>query len=74
MKDPLQLADFVRKTLRKDDFENAETLVRVASKDVQCTVSWNHLIDWQLSKGRMNAAIKTYNEVCIRIQDSDAQC
>lgn len=64
LKDPLKLADFVRKTLRNDDFDFALEIVRAASKDVQCTVSWNHLVDWQLSRGKMNAAIQTYNEVC----------
>ena len=64
LKDPLKLAEFVRKSLRDDDFEGAEAIVRAASKDVLCTVSWNHLIDWQLNKGKMNAAIKTFNEVC----------
>lgn len=63
LKDPVELADFVLRTLREDEFENAEQVVRAASKSIQCTVSWNHLVDWQLSKGRMNAAIKTYNEV-----------
>jgi hypothetical protein len=63
LKDPLKLADYVRTTLREDDFESALAIVRAASKDTQCIVSWNHLIDWQLSKGRMNDAIKTYNEV-----------
>ena len=63
LKDPLKLADHVRKTLREDDFDNTLALVRAASKNIQCVVSWNHLIDWQLSKGKMNAAIKTYNEV-----------
>lgn len=66
LQDPLKLAEFVRRTLRDDDFETAEKVVRAASKNIQCTVSWNHLVDWQLSKGRMNAAIKTYNEVCIQ--------
>ncbi len=63
LKDPLKLAEFVRKTLRSDNFDLAEKLVREASRNIQCTVSWNHLIDWQLGKGKMNAAIKTYNEV-----------
>jgi hypothetical protein len=63
LKDPLKLADHVRKTLREDDFDGTLAIVRAASKDIQCVVSWNHLIDWQLSKGRINAAIKTYNEV-----------
>ena len=63
LKDPLKLAEHVRATLREDDFESAMAIVRAASKDTECIVSWNHLIDWQLSKGRMNGAMKTYNEV-----------
>ena len=62
--DPLKLAEFVRKALRGDDFDTAAAVVRAASKQIQCTVSWNHLIDWQMTKGRMNAALKIYNEVC----------
>ncbi len=63
LNDPLKLSNFVRDKLRRDEFELALTLVHAASKNNQCTVSWNHLVDWQMSKGRMNAAIKTYNEV-----------
>jgi len=63
LKDPLKLAEHVRKCLKDDDFDTTLATVRAASKNVQCTVSWNHLIDWQLSRGKMNAAIKTYNEV-----------
>jgi hypothetical protein len=62
--DPLKLAEIVRKSLRGDDFETALTMARAASAKVQSTVCWNHLIDWQLSRGKMNAALKTYNEVC----------
>ena len=63
LNDPLKLADFVRQTLRKDDFSFAEEVVRAASKNTLCVVSWNHLVEWQLSKGKMNAAISTFNEV-----------
>jgi len=65
LQDPLKLAEFVRKTLRNDDWLTAVTVVRYASRSIQCAVSWNHLIEWQLWKGQMNAAIKTYNEVSI---------
>lgn len=65
LKDPLKLADFIRKTLRDGDFETAQRIVRAASKDVQCIVSWNHLVNWQVTQGKLNAAIKTYNEVCM---------
>jgi hypothetical protein len=68
LKDPLKLADFIRSSLRDNgDFETAHKLVQAASKDIQCTVSWNHLIDYQLSKGKMNFAIKICNEVTCSI-------
>ena len=71
LKDPLKLAGFIRETLRDGDFETAQKIVRAASKDVQCIVSWNHLVNWQVTQGKLNAAIKTYNEVCM-IGDSQA--
>jgi len=65
LKDPVKLADFVRKSLRSDDFDTTLEVVRSASKTLQCIVSWNHLIDYTLSQGKMNAAIKLYNEVSL---------
>lgn len=65
LRDPLKLSEYVRTTLRNDDFETAEKVVHYASKKMQCVVSWNHLVDWQLSKGRMNAAIKIFNDVSL---------
>lgn len=63
LKDPLKLAEHVRKCLREGDIETTLATVRAASKSMRCTVSWNHLIDWYLAHGRMKAAIRTYNEV-----------
>jgi hypothetical protein len=62
--DPLKLADHVFQLLRQDRFDEAKLLVQAASKSLPCTVSWNHLMDWQLSRGKVNSAIKTYNAVC----------
>jgi hypothetical protein len=62
--DPLKLADHVFHLVRQNKFDEAELLVQTASKSFPCTVSWNHLMDWQLSQGKVNVAIKTYNEVC----------
>lgn len=61
--DPVKLADFVRDTLRDGDFDTALAAVREASKSTPCVVSWNHIVDYQLSQGMMRAAIKTFNEV-----------
>lgn len=62
--DPLKLASHVLALLRQGKSDEVELLVRTASKSFPCTVSWNHLIDWQLSQGKVNVAVKTYNEVC----------
>lgn len=63
LRDPIKLAEFVRETLRNNDYDLAQKVVNEASSSIACVVSWNHLIEWQLSKGRMNAAIKCYNDV-----------
>lgn len=63
LRDPMKLSDYIRTTLRHDDFETAEKVVQYASKTMQCVVSWNHLVDWQLSRGKIGGAIKTFNEV-----------
>jgi hypothetical protein len=63
---PLKLADQVREILQKRDEvseAHAERMVYAASKSMPCTVAWNHLINYQLSRGRVNAALKTYNNV-----------
>lgn len=63
LKDPMKLADHIRYTLRDGKLDKVVDLARMASKDMQCTVSWNHIIDFQMTQGRVNNAIKTYNEV-----------
>ncbi|RDW89555.1 hypothetical protein BP6252_01587 [Coleophoma cylindrospora] len=71
LKDPVKLADDVRRMLRDDDYETALEVVKAASKDMQCVVSWNHIIDWQVSKRKLTAAIKTYNDMKKRAQFPD---
>ena len=63
LKDPARLADHTVQLLRGDDHLKALELVSLASKDMKCTVSWNHLIDYEMSKARVSSAIKLYNEV-----------
>ncbi|KAI9049195.1 hypothetical protein LZ554_007042 [Drepanopeziza brunnea f. sp. 'monogermtubi'] len=73
LNDPVKMADYVRKTLQTSgDFDFVQELVRAASKNDIHVVSWNHLIGYQMSKGRMNAAISTYNEMKKRAQTPDA--
>ena len=61
----MRLADHTVRLLRGNDFLKALEIVRLASKNVECTVSWNHLIDYEMSKARVNNALKLYNEVCV---------
>lgn len=61
--DPLKLADHVRGVLKKGDVEKALGLTRIASKDMECIVSWNHIIGHLLSEKQVAAALKIYNEV-----------
>ncbi|KAL9094695.1 MAG: hypothetical protein Q9165_002965 [Trypethelium subeluteriae] len=73
LKDPLKLSDRVWSLLHQDDEEKAVTLARMASsKNMQCVVGWNHIIDWMMSKGKANAAVKTYNEMKKRAQFPDS--
>lgn len=63
LRDPLKLGDNTVKLLRQDDPQKALAIVRLASKDMECTVSWNHIIDYYMSKGKVADAVKLYNEV-----------
>lgn len=63
LKDPVKLANHTVKLLKGDDFQKALEIVRLASKNVECTVGWNHLIDYEMSKARVTNAVKLYNEV-----------
>jgi len=61
--DPVKLAGHTVGLLRQSAPNKALELVRLGSKRMACTVSWNHLIDYEMSQGRVNSAMKLYNEV-----------
>ena len=65
--DPLKLANNIVQLLQQPgQAEKAEEMVRTASKSMECTVSWNHLIDFYMSTGRVAQAMSTYNDVSTR--------
>lgn len=64
LRDPLKLADRVAELLSQGSYFTALAITRASSKDLQCTVSWNHLVDYNMAKGKHREAVKTYNEVC----------
>jgi len=61
--DPLKLADHTINLLKKDDYHKALELVKMSSRNMSCTVSWNHLMDYEMYKGRVSNALKIYNDV-----------
>lgn len=72
LKDPLKLADHVRHVLRGNDLDKALALCRMASKQMQCIVSWNHCIDWLMTRKDIDKAMKLYNEMKKRGQFPDS--
>ncbi|KAK8114806.1 pentatricopeptide repeat protein [Apiospora kogelbergensis] len=64
MDDPYHIAKDVLLTLAKDRYDEAKFMVAKASgKKKNLTVSWNHLIDYQMRHQRLNGAIKLFNEM-----------
>lgn len=59
----MKLADKTARLLETNDYYKALALVRAASKDMECVVSWNRLVDYNMAMGRVTAAVKIYNEV-----------
>ena len=72
LSDPLKLAEHVRYTLRCNKPDKALDLCRLASKHQEVIVSWNHCVDWHMSQGRVDEAIKIYNEMKKRAQFPDS--
>ncbi|OCL09395.1 hypothetical protein AOQ84DRAFT_22892, partial [Glonium stellatum] len=72
LQDPVRLADFVRDKLKRGQQKETLDLVRLASKEMECTVAWNHLIDDRLAKEQISIAMKLYNEMKKRAQIPDS--
>ena len=65
LRDPLKLADNTVKLLKNEQVEKVGQMVRMASRKMACTVSWNHMIDYEMSKGRVSRAMTVYNDVSL---------
>nr|POF03887.1 hypothetical protein CFP56_21643 [Quercus suber] len=72
LQDPLKLAEHVHYTLRCNQSAKALDLVRRASRQMNCVVSWNHIVDWLMKQERPDEAIKVYNEMKKRAQFPDS--
>ena len=63
LRDPLKLADNTVALLKEDQYEKALEVVKAASNRMSCVVSWNCLVDHELSGGKVHNALKLYNQV-----------
>ena len=63
LRDPMKLSEHTVTLLRKDEYQKALELVRMSSRTMACTVSWNHMLDYEMYKGRVSNAMKIYNHV-----------
>ncbi|GAB1209876.1 hypothetical protein APSETT445_008664 [Aspergillus pseudonomiae] len=64
LKDPRALSDRVARLLKADDVLLAVALVRTAQRErMECTVAWNHLMEYCMTKNNPKAALKFYNEM-----------
>ncbi|KAF1983664.1 hypothetical protein K402DRAFT_456397 [Aulographum hederae CBS 113979] len=70
--DPVKLALRVQNYLENGNEEKAFALTRAASPRMECTVCWNHLIGYLMTKGHVANAMKTYNEMKKRAQKPDS--
>ena len=70
--DRVKLAEHVHYTLRCNDPEKALDLCRLASKKEEVIVSWNHVVDWYMQKGKVDMALRVFNEMKKRAQFPDA--
>lgn len=76
LQDPVKLADFTVRLLRNGKKEQALELVRAASKDRQCTVSWNFIINDYMQAGKVHSAFQSFSEVRAteRVSASHSPC
>ena len=64
LKDPLKLASTVLGQLRSGNVVGALALVRASDREkVENVVSWNHVMDYEMSCQNVKGALKVYNEV-----------
>ncbi|MCJ1339131.1 hypothetical protein MMC09_004420 [Bachmanniomyces sp. S44760] len=72
VKDPVKLAEVTLRILRQGDTQSALNVVRHASKSMNCTVAWNHIVDKYMTNGKTTPAIKTFNEVSLELSCDDS--
>ncbi|GAB1739153.1 hypothetical protein NU219Hw_g3905t1 [Hortaea werneckii] len=70
--DPVKFTEHVQYTLRCEKPAKALELVRLASKTRQCTVAWNHVVNYHMQRGRPRDAFAVYNEMKKRAQFPDS--
>ncbi|KAL1906366.1 hypothetical protein Sste5344_007842 [Sporothrix stenoceras] len=73
LNDAYTIAESTGTLLKKNEYDEAVTMVRLASKKDSVVVSWNLLIGHLMRQDKLAAAIKLYNEMKKRAQMPNAQ-
>ncbi|KAH8169581.1 PPR repeat family protein [Sarocladium implicatum] len=71
--DPFHVGQAVVASLKKDQFDNALVLTEKASRTMNVVVSWNAILAYQLGKGEIKTAFKTFNNMKKRGQLPNVQ-
>lgn len=61
--DPYILSKNVKILLNKGNIIDAVIRVRNHTRNVFCTVAWNHIIDYCMNSGKVSLGLKYFNEV-----------
>lgn len=71
LQDRFKLAEHVDYTLRNNNPDKALDMCRLASRNMECVVAWNHVVAWHMKNSRVNKAIDIFNEMKKRGQFPD---
>ncbi|CAK3920693.1 Hypothetical predicted protein [Lecanosticta acicola] len=72
LRDPVKFANHVHYILRNEQPDKALELCRLASKEGNVVVAWNHVVNWHIQRRKVNRALEIYNEMKKRGQFPDA--
>ncbi|KAG5513972.1 hypothetical protein PMAC_000594 [Pneumocystis sp. 'macacae'] len=71
--DPYILSKNVKALVNQGNITDAVVKIRSYSRNVLCTVAWNHIIDYCMNSGKVSLGLKYFNEMKKRAHFPNAQ-
>ncbi|KAG4306010.1 hypothetical protein PORY_000920 [Pneumocystis oryctolagi] len=71
--DSYTLSKNIKTLLNNGNIKDAITKVRNHSRNVSCTIAWNHIINYCMNAGRISFGLKCFNEMKKRAHFPNAQ-